>query len=153
MPGQVREGWYEDPASRHEYRWFSEGSPTDLVMDGPTTSKDALSISDPALYTSMDLATPPDNSPPPHSQNAAGPAFEPLDLVFGQSYADVWRGPHAWPVLLAGLVPFLIGMYLVSSGSLVLGIVALALSPVIGALVRRYRMRQFRRLRQHQSRR
>jgi hypothetical protein len=32
---QVKEGWYEDPASRHEYRWFSDGVPTDLVaMNG-----------------------------------------------------------------------------------------------------------------------
>jgi hypothetical protein len=64
MPGVVKEGWYEDPASRHEYRWFSAGTPTDLVRDGAVTSRDALSMASPALYTSMDLAEPPDNWPP-----------------------------------------------------------------------------------------
>lgn len=28
------EGWYHDPYHRHEARWFSDGTPTDLVRDG-----------------------------------------------------------------------------------------------------------------------
>jgi len=137
MPGQIKEGWYEDPASRHQYRWFSDGLPTDLVRDGPATSRDALSMSDPALFTSMDLAAPPDNSPLLHGHNNAGPQLEPMDLVFGQSYVDIWRGRPAWAVLLAALVPFLLGVYLVSAGSLILGIAGMALSPVVAALLQR----------------
>jgi hypothetical protein len=58
----VKEGWYQDPAGRHEYRWFSQGVPTDLVMDGHATSRDETGIvKDPAVYASMDLAEPPDD--------------------------------------------------------------------------------------------
>ena len=28
------EGWYVDPYRRHNARWFSNGTPTDLVCDG-----------------------------------------------------------------------------------------------------------------------
>jgi hypothetical protein len=59
----VKEGWYEDPADRHEYRWFSQGTPTDLVRDGSQTSRDPISISDPEAFHSMDLAQPPDDGP------------------------------------------------------------------------------------------
>jgi hypothetical protein len=34
---QVKQGWYQDPAGRHEYRWFSDGTPTDLIRDGSAT--------------------------------------------------------------------------------------------------------------------
>ena len=34
------EGWYSDPYRVHEQRWFSEGTPTFLVRDQRTTSKD-----------------------------------------------------------------------------------------------------------------
>jgi len=34
------EGWYVDPFARHEARWFSEGTPTDLVRDGRSESHD-----------------------------------------------------------------------------------------------------------------
>jgi hypothetical protein len=34
------EGWYLDPYDRHEQRWFSAGTPTDLVRDGGVDSKD-----------------------------------------------------------------------------------------------------------------
>jgi len=63
MTGIVREGWYEDPERRHQYRWFSQGSPTDLVMDNHETSQDPISVTDPAVYASMDLAEPPDDGP------------------------------------------------------------------------------------------
>jgi hypothetical protein len=60
----VKEGWYQDPAGRHEYRWFSQGVPTDLVMDAHATSRDGAGIvQDPAVYASMDLARPPDDGP------------------------------------------------------------------------------------------
>jgi len=35
------EGWYTDPYRLHEHRWFSDGSPTALVRDEGTTSKDS----------------------------------------------------------------------------------------------------------------
>ena len=34
------EGWYIDPYGRHEARWFSDGTPTDLVRDRGVTSDD-----------------------------------------------------------------------------------------------------------------
>ena len=34
------EGWYSDPYRVHEQRWFSDGTPTILVRDRGTTSKD-----------------------------------------------------------------------------------------------------------------
>ncbi len=34
------EGWYTDPYRRHEARWFSDGTPTELVRDQGKTSKD-----------------------------------------------------------------------------------------------------------------
>jgi hypothetical protein len=37
----AEEGWYTDPYRIHEHRWFSDGTPTDLVRDGGATSKDA----------------------------------------------------------------------------------------------------------------
>jgi hypothetical protein len=34
------EGWYRDPYKIHADRWFSDGSPTELVRDGAKESKD-----------------------------------------------------------------------------------------------------------------
>jgi hypothetical protein len=34
------EGWYHDPYGRHEARWLSEGTPTDLVRDGNQMTHD-----------------------------------------------------------------------------------------------------------------
>jgi len=34
------EGWYTDPYGLHDRRWFSDGSPTKLVIDGGVTSND-----------------------------------------------------------------------------------------------------------------
>ncbi len=33
-------GWYQDPYKRHEARWFSEGTPTELVRDGHRVAHD-----------------------------------------------------------------------------------------------------------------
>jgi hypothetical protein len=35
------EGWYHDPYGRHEARWLSNGTPTDLVRDGDQVMHDA----------------------------------------------------------------------------------------------------------------
>lgn len=87
MTEPVKEGWYEDPASRHEYRWFSEGVPTDLVKDAGRTSRDAISMADPAIYQSMQLEQPPDEGPLLHKDDAPPPKFELLN--FGQGPAAV----------------------------------------------------------------
>ena len=39
--GMSEEGWYSDPYRVHEHRWFSNGTPTDLVRDQGSTSQDA----------------------------------------------------------------------------------------------------------------
>ena len=62
MADIVKEGWLEDPADRHDYRWFSAGTPTDLVKDGHTVSRDAISITDAAVYRSLDLTGEPDEA-------------------------------------------------------------------------------------------
>jgi len=36
----AEEGWYSDPYLVHDQRWFSDGTPTILVRDQGTTSKD-----------------------------------------------------------------------------------------------------------------
>lgn len=81
-----KEGWYEDPSDRHEYRWFSAGKPTSLVKDGTATSRDPLSITDPAAFHSMELTQPPDQAPLLQSAPAVlsdaygvGPAWTILD--------------------------------------------------------------------------
>jgi hypothetical protein len=34
------EGWYKDPFARHELRWFSAGTATNLVRDGDAITQD-----------------------------------------------------------------------------------------------------------------
>jgi len=34
------EGWYNDPYSKHDDRWFSDGEPTSLVRDAGIESRD-----------------------------------------------------------------------------------------------------------------
>jgi hypothetical protein len=41
----TEEGWYSDPYGIHEARWFSDGSPTALVRDSGTASKDPTPVS------------------------------------------------------------------------------------------------------------
>jgi hypothetical protein len=36
------EGWYEDPFGSHGARWFSDGTPTNLVRDHGQVSRDEL---------------------------------------------------------------------------------------------------------------
>lgn len=108
MPALVKEGWYEDPAGRHEYRWFSQGSPTDLVMDGGCTSRDPISISDPEVFRTVDLAEPPDEGPllikPGEERPGPGirAGIDPLGLrqaaYLGPDAVHSWR----WPVLGLG---------------------------------------------------
>jgi hypothetical protein len=39
-PPDRAEGWYADDTGAHELRWYSAGTPTDLVKDGATESRD-----------------------------------------------------------------------------------------------------------------
>ena len=41
MVAERAEGWYTDPYRRHEARWMSDGTPTDLVRDRGVESYDA----------------------------------------------------------------------------------------------------------------
>jgi hypothetical protein len=80
----VKQGWYQDPAGRHEYRWFSEGAPTDLVMDGHETSMDAAGIvRDAAAYASMDLAEPSDGDRLPRPDDAPRTRLEIMNFGAG----------------------------------------------------------------------
>jgi hypothetical protein len=36
------EGWYSDPYQRHEARWMSQGTPTQLVRDGDIEGSDPV---------------------------------------------------------------------------------------------------------------
>ena len=91
MAELVKEGWYEDPANRHEYRWFSQGVPTDLVKDDGTTSRDSISLTDPAAYQSMQLAQEPDVGPLLHKDDAPPPKLELVNIggVGSMGYAGV----------------------------------------------------------------
>ena len=146
MPAQVKEGWYEDPARRHEYRWFSRGAPTDLVMDGGNTSRDPLSISDPELFRSMDLAEPPDDGPllvgPGQAPREPGirSGIDPLGLrqaaEMGPDAVHGWR----WPMLALGaaiVVEFWFGLSLLTVPFLV-AFTLLAVVPLlfVGSVLR-----------------
>ena len=40
LPPDRAEGWYTDHTGAHELRWYSVGTPTDLVKDGSIESRD-----------------------------------------------------------------------------------------------------------------
>jgi hypothetical protein len=40
MPPDRAEGWYTDHTGSHELRWYSVGTPTDLVKDGAIEGRD-----------------------------------------------------------------------------------------------------------------
>ena len=42
------EGWYTDPYGRHEARWMSDGTPTELVRDRGVESYDAPPVEEPS---------------------------------------------------------------------------------------------------------
>lgn len=150
MPDVVREGWYEDPASRHEYRWFSAGAPTDLVRDGAVTSRDALSMASPGLYQSMDLAEPPDTGPLLHTQNDVKPQFELLNFGAGPALVvntaeTTGSTPQGWTERAGAietvvvLVPFLAGLFLLAVAPVGVALGLMILSPVVAIRQRRKR--------------
>jgi hypothetical protein len=42
MEQESIEGWYSDPYERHEARWMSEGTPTQLIRDGDVEGDDPV---------------------------------------------------------------------------------------------------------------
>jgi hypothetical protein len=120
VTGQVKEGWYEDPSDHHEYRWFSNGTPTDLVKDGTLTSRDPISITESAAFESMELDQP--RVPPPVRRR---------------------RGPGAAEVLVV-LLLVLIGLALIRH-NLRAGLIALLAAPVLVFIWLLWRRSQSRR--------
>jgi hypothetical protein len=63
MNEHQKQGWFEDPSGRHQYRWFSAGEATDLVKDGQVTGTDVISMHDAELYEDLVLKRPADLAP------------------------------------------------------------------------------------------
>lgn len=61
--GMSTEGWYVDPFGAHEQRWFSDGTPTALVLDHGVESTDEP----PSPTFAGDLARPQGPTPDPGS--------------------------------------------------------------------------------------
>jgi hypothetical protein len=148
--GRVKEGWYEDPADRHDYRWFSEGAPTDLVRDGAVTSRDPISVTDPAAFESMELKQPPDIAPllqagsalPPDAYHV-GAAFRMLDPPSKdvQGFAEqLAKRPRAGELLVV-VLPLPVGLVLLAL-NLWIGVIVLLAMPVLGFAWLPWRMRQ-----------
>ncbi len=112
----MKEGWYEDPSDRHDFRWFSQGAPTDLVRDGAVTSRDPISVTDPAAFESMELKRPADNA----SWRQSGSAF-------AQRLA---RTPRASELLVV-VLPLPVGLVLLALHQWI-GVIVLLAIPVLG---------------------
>ena len=150
----MKEGWYEDPSDRHEYRWFSQGTPTDLVRDGTITSRDPISVTDPAAFESMELKRPPDTAPLLQS----GPALPPDAYQVGAAYGFLDPPPQdvqqlaqrlarrpRMSELLVVLLPVPIGLALIQLNLRLGGIVLLA-TPVLGFIWLPWRMTRPKRM-------
>jgi len=156
MAELVKEGWYEDPASRHEYRWFSEGAPTDLVKDSGKTSRDAISMTDPAIYRSMQLEEPPDDGPLLHTDdpppkleliniagvNSVGYAGV-INTAAGQPDRDltVWSRPAGALERLIIVLPIIFGFLVVRFAPLIYALPFLVIS-LLAAVPGRWRRRR-----------
>jgi|SRR5215469_4688599 len=164
MAELVKEGWYEDPAYRHEYRWFSEGAPTDLVKDAGKTSRDAISMTDPAIYQSMQLEEPPDNGPLLHNNDAPPPKLELINIagVNSMGYAGVintaarppdrdptiWSRPAGAVETLLVVLPIILAVLFFSFGGGIYALLLVALSfliAILGRWRRRRRVRHYQR--------
>jgi hypothetical protein len=158
-PVQIeKEGWYEDPAGRHQYRWFSDGRPTDLVEDASVTSKDPISIEDPELYRSMDLAEPPDTGPLLVQPQSGSPQLQlvyfgagPAGVVpVGQGNTDpdsAWAVPPGVVEIATVYLVLFSGIVLAVCGWVAVGGALIPFSVVLGCLGKARRHRKSRRLR------
>ena len=157
----AKEGWYEDPAGRHEFRWFSQGAPTDLVKDGQLTAHDAISLKDPQLYEQMDLAEPADTAPLLHIPDDKPPHFEILNVGAGpvaviNTNADP-PGYTEYPGRAAGMIEILLvilplpaGLFAWAAtgvpGFAFVGVVTSLCVAIIGRLRRQRETKRIRRL-------
>jgi hypothetical protein len=160
-----REGWYEDPAGHHQFRWFSAGKPTELIKDGQTTGHDAISMSDPTLFEGMHLAEPPDTAPLLHQPSDKPPHFELLNFGAGpvavvntnaeRSYDPrVWTRPAGLIEKLLVLLPLPAGFLICAEvdAPLVAYLAIAAFSMSVAVIGRSRRRRPTRRLRQQPAR-
>lgn len=79
MSSMSKEGWYQDPSRRHEWRWFSDGAATELVRDEGITSRDPVLPEEVAAYADLDLEQPPDTAPLIYNPNDVKPKTVTID--------------------------------------------------------------------------
>jgi hypothetical protein len=160
MTEEVRQGWYRDPVGRHQYRWFSQGVPTDLVKDGITTSRDSISSTDPANYQSMQLAQEPDVGPLLHT-DAPPPKLELLNFGDGlvavintatsASQPAVFSERAGILEVLGALLPLLAACFLLAFFRIIDVLPFVALSVMVATLGLWRRRRRARRFLRHAS--
>jgi hypothetical protein len=154
MMGSGREGWYEDPAKHHEWRWFSDGTPTALVKVGTTTAQDPIDAIDAAQLTSMTLAQGPAVGGTPHVVDDKPPHFELVNFGVGpvkviNTNADrsddskVWtRSPGVIELVLI-LLPWPVGFLICAeAGAPVIAYLGIAVCPLLIAIAGRGRRRR-----------
>lgn len=93
----VAEGWYEDPFTIHEYRWFSAGRPTGLVKDGHVEGTDpppGTEVTGPLVPEHPDQDAQADATDIRRADEAEAEATGPIDASDA-----VWDGmPQAFPL-------------------------------------------------------
>jgi hypothetical protein len=121
------EGWFKDPFAVHGARWFSDGTPTDLVKDGSSEMSDPPP--DRPITTSLEpVPGSPDPAPwPLDGSSLSSGAYDP-EVIFEASSArgclsKIFLG--IWVGAAAVLAP--IGLYDTGWGLVVAGIQAAVL--------------------------
>jgi hypothetical protein len=153
--GLQREGWFEDPSSRHELRWFSQGRPTDLVRDGKQDWRDPLSIDDTNLFQSMDLKEAPDEAPLIVEPDPGGHQVMTINVGTGPVFTVPVGGnqlpdyrnrsmPAGMLEIIFVISPILVAVYFLVVGPLLVVLALSALSLLLGAAGARRRRRQAR---------
>lgn len=155
--GIQREGWYEDPTSRHEWRWFSVGRPTDLVRDGKQKSRDPISIDEARLSESIDLKEVPDGAPLIIEPDPLGHQVMTINVrdgpvvtvpVGGNQLPNYWnwsKPAGAFESILV-VAPILVALYFFFVGAVLAGAGAMAISLLFAAGGASRRRRQARKL-------
>jgi hypothetical protein len=153
MTEEVIQGWYADPAGRHQYRWFSEAVPTDLVKDGRTTSRDSISSIDLADYQSMQLEQEPDIGPLLHKDDAPPPKLELVNYglgtahvinTAGSSVQDAWSPGERILIFLPFLGELCLVMIVAAGGLAPIYLLVPPLLSVLAAALCNWRRRRRR---------